>query len=81
MSFAKPDVLMEFLRLEPGSVSVLGIINDTDHRVKVVFDDSLEKEKYWLVHPNVNTQSLKMEREDIEKIVTKTGHDFTYVVL
>ena len=57
------------------------MINDSDHRVRVVLDASLEQENHWLVHPNVNTQSLKIQREDIEKILAKTGHNRRYVDL
>ena len=70
LSFAEENFMEEFLDIRPGSVSVLGLMNDKDHRVKLVVDEDLLKEEYFGCHPCVNTSSLKFKTKDLfEKIL------------
>lgn len=80
LSFGTPDVLEDYLNLTPGSVSLLGLIFDTTHRVKVLLDESILQETYIGCHPCINTSSLKISRAELlEKFLAYTGHEPTFV--
>lgn len=74
LSFASPDRLMRFLGIEPGSVTVLGVVNDTERRVEVVFDADLWRADAVRCHPLVNTATLAIARADVERLLAITGH-------
>lgn len=82
LSFAGVEDMEALLDITPGSVSVLGLINDKENRVKLLVDKDLLKEEWFGCHPCINTSSLKFRTSDIfEKIVPATGHDITIVDL
>ena len=74
LSFASPERLMKYLGIEPGSVSLLAIINDTECAVEVIMDEKLWQADVLKCHPLVNTSTLAIRRTNIEKILTITGH-------
>jgi Ala-tRNA(Pro) deacylase len=74
LSFASPERLMKHLGIEPGSVSLLAVVNDTERAVEVILDEDLWKVDILKCHPLVNTSTLAIRRADIEKILTVTGH-------
>ena len=63
LSFASQDELKNILSLEQGSVTPLGIINDKDNKVVVLFDKNLEG-KEILVHPNINTRTISINNPE-----------------
>ena len=66
----------EFLDVTPGSVSILGLMNDTDHRVRLLVDSDVLKEEYLGCHPCINTSSLKFTTKDFtEKIIPALEHE------
>ncbi len=67
ISFASEEQLYECLKLKRGSVTPLGIINDNS-KVIVILDKELKGEKI-LVHPNVNTETVSIEYEDLLKVI------------
>lgn len=69
LSFAQPDDMEELLDLHPGSVSVLGLINDTDKLVKLVIDEDVLKEEYFGCHPCENTSSVKFKTYELTDII------------
>ena len=82
LSFADGQYMEEFLDITPGSLSVLGLMNDKDHRVQLLIDKDVLAGEYIGVHPCVNTSSLKLKTTDlIEKIIPAMGHEPTYVEL
>lgn len=82
LSFAEPEFLEKFLDLTPGSVSVLGLMNDTAHHVKLLIDEDLLKDESLGCHPCINTSSLKVRVQDIlQKFLPATGHTYTVVKL
>ncbi len=82
LSFGAPEVLAEYLNLTPGSVSLLGLMYDTKHKVKVLLDQAICEEMFVGCHPCINTTSLKINRQDlIEKFLAYTGHVPTYVMI
>ena len=58
LSFAEEEFMEQFLDLHPGSVSVLGLINDRDRRVQLVIDEDVLKEEFFGCHPCENTSSI-----------------------
>ncbi len=74
LSFAGEEFMARFLDIHPGSVSVLGLINDKDHRVKLVIDEDVLKEEYFGCHPCENTSSIRFRTKDLtEKILPGLG--------
>ncbi|MBD5509099.1 MAG: prolyl-tRNA synthetase associated domain-containing protein [Lachnospiraceae bacterium] len=82
LSFAEPEYMEEFLNITPGSVSVMGLMNDREHRVRLLIDQELLQDEFVGCHPCVNTASLKIRMKDIlEKFLPHVGHDYTAVEL
>lgn len=73
----------QFLDSAPGSVSVLGLMNDKEHRVRLLIDkDVLENHEYIGCHPCINTSSLRLRTRDLlDKILPAIGHPYTLVDL
>ena len=82
LSFADGQYMEEFLDITPGSLSVLGLMNDHEKRVQLLIDKDVLTGEYIGVHPCVNTASLKLKTTDlVEKIIPAMGHTPTYVEL
>ena len=70
LSFADENFMKELLDLYPGSVSVLGLMNDKERRVQLVIDEDVLKEEFFGCHPCVNTSSVRFKTRDLtEKII------------
>ncbi|MFH1481582.1 MAG: prolyl-tRNA synthetase associated domain-containing protein [Pseudomonadota bacterium] len=74
ISLASPDRLKKYLGVDPGSVSLLSIVNDTRNAVEVVIDEEVWEAASIRCHPLVNTTTLIISKRDIEKILEVTGH-------
>ena len=82
LSFASAEAMAEFLDITPGSVSVMGLMNDHENRVQLLMDQDVLKGEYIGCHPCINTSSLRFLTSDlIEKILPAMGHEPTYVEL
>ena len=82
LSFAEPEDMLKYLDIEPGAVSIMGLMNDKNHAVQLLIDEDVLKDEYLGCHPCVCTSSLKMKTKDvIEKFLPATGHNFTTVHL
>ncbi len=82
LSFAKPEHMEEFLDITPGSVSVLGLMNDKENHVKLLMDEDVLKGEYIGMHPCINTSSLRLRTADLmEKVIPAMGHEPTLVEL
>ena len=82
LSFAPSEYMEKYLDITPGSVSVLGLMNDKDKVVNLVVDEDLLKGEYIGCHPCINTSSLKLKTKDlIDVIIPAMGHDVRYVKL
>ena len=67
--------LEQLLGVQPGSASVLGLLNDTEHRVTLVLDRAVAESRWFGCHPCRNTSSLRLRTEDVlEKFLPHTGH-------
>jgi len=75
ISFASPDRLKTHLGISPGSVSLLAIFNDRKrHAVEVFIDQAIWKADAFQFHPLVNTSTLTIPKEGIERFLDATGH-------
>ncbi|MCM1466944.1 MAG: prolyl-tRNA synthetase associated domain-containing protein [Alistipes sp.] len=82
LSFADECFMEEFLDIQPGSVSVMGLMNDREDRVRLLVDEDILKGEYLGCHPCVNTSSLKIKTADVFEIFLKeVHHDMTVVHL
>ncbi len=83
LSFAAPEFMQKFLDITPGSVSVLGLMNDTDSQVELLIDrDVIESHEYIGCHPCINTTSLKIRTTDLlNKFLPFIKHPYKLVDL
>lgn len=79
LSFASSERLMKYLKLEPGSVTPLAIINDEENAVEVVFDEELKTEKLLGVHPCENTSTILITPSNLEKYVKAFNNKMKYI--
>ncbi|ESW88988.1 prolyl-tRNA synthetase associated domain-containing protein [Mesorhizobium sp. M1005] len=75
VSFGRPEMLMELLGVVPGAVTVFGLINDTERRIKVVLDEVLMSHAVVNAHPLTNEATTSIAAADLVKFVEATGHD------
>jgi len=81
LSFGKPDELFETLGVNPGAVTVFGLINDRDRRVSVVIDADLMARGSINCHPLVNTATTTIAAADLLAFMRATGHDPVFIAL
>ena len=82
LSFADPDDMHRYLDIEPGAVSIMGLMNDRDHAVHLLIDEDVLKGEYIGCHPCVCTSSLKIRTKDITDVfLLSTGHEIHPVFL
>ena len=75
LSFADATYMEQFLDITPGSVSVLGLMNDHEANVQLVIDEDVLKGDFFGCHPCINTSSLRIATRDLtEKIIPAMGH-------
>ncbi|MEO1986355.1 MAG: prolyl-tRNA synthetase associated domain-containing protein [Martelella sp.] len=75
VSFGRPDALMDYLGVEPGSVTALGAINDEERQVTFILDESLMENEIINCHPLRNTATTSIGRDDLLSFIRATGHD------
>ena len=81
VSFGRPERLMEFLGVLPGSVTLLGALNDSGHRVRVVIDAPLLDHEVVNMHPLGNDATTSMATADLLRFLDATGHPPTVLKL
>lgn len=75
LSFAPEDSLWELLHCHPGSATVLGLANDTEHRVQLLLDREVYDAPYMSCHPCICTSTLKPKTSDVlTRLLPHTGH-------
>ena len=76
LSFAETEDMLKYLDIEPGAVSIMGLMNDREHAVQLLIDEDVLRDEYLGCHPCVCTSSLKIRTADVmEKFLPATGHD------
>ena len=74
LSFASPERLQRHLGIDPGCVSLLALANDKDVAVELVIDERIWQADSIQCHPLVNTETLVMSHEGVERFLAHTGH-------
>jgi Ala-tRNA(Pro) deacylase len=74
LSFGSPERLMRYLGVEPGSVTLLGLMNDVDHAVEVYIDADVWSAPSIHAHPLRNDATFVLSHEDVVRFLTATGH-------
>ena len=82
LSFAPEEYMEKFLDITPGSVSVMGLMNDTENQVQLLVDADVLEGEYLGCHPCINTSTLLMKTSDVkEKILPALNHEYQVVEL
>lgn len=82
LSFAPEEFMEKFLDITPGSVSVMGLMNDHDNKVQLLVDKDVLDSEYFGCHPCINTSSLRLKTEDVfGSFLKEIHHDYIEVVL
>lgn len=82
LSFAPAEYMEEYLDITPGSVSVLGLMNDKENNVTLLVDEDILKEEYFGCHPCINTSSLRLRVTDVfGPFLQAVHHNYTVVRL
>ena len=82
LSFADADAMLEYLDIEPGAVSIMGLMNDSGKHVQLLIDEDVLEDEYIGCHPCVCTSSLKLRTKDvIGTFLPATGHSYMTVHL
>ena len=75
LSFAPESFMEQFLDLHPGSVSILGLMNDHENRVQLLIDRELNNREFFSCHPCKNTSTIRFTIEDLfNKVIPAMGH-------
>ncbi len=76
LSFANETYMEKFLDITPGSVSVLGLMNDKENKVQLVIDEDILKGEYVGCHPCINTSSIRLKTSDLlNKVIPAMKHE------
>ena len=79
LGFASAERLKKYLGIEPGCVSVLALVNDPDHQVEVLIDNTLWHGAAWQCHPLVNDRTWVVECDGIAAFINSLGHEVVNV--
>ncbi len=80
LSFGSDEKMLEYLDITPGSVSLLGLMNDHDFKVQLLMDKDLLQDEYLGCHPCINISSLRIKMKDVfEKIIPSLHHEPIFV--
>ncbi len=75
LSFAAPEYMEQYLDITPGSLSILGLMNDKEMCVQLLIDEDVLKGEFIGCHPCINTSSLRLKIADLkDKIIPAMGH-------
>jgi Ala-tRNA(Pro) deacylase len=74
LRFGSEENLEQILGVGRGSVTMMGLANDTEHRVALWIDKEIWGGEYFLCHPLVNTATLVLSKTELERFFALTGH-------
>ncbi|MBP9996473.1 MAG: prolyl-tRNA synthetase associated domain-containing protein [Lachnospiraceae bacterium] len=82
LSFADGEDMERLLDITPGSLSVMGLMNDKNNQVKLLIDEDIYNAEYCGCHPCINTSCIKLSLKDILNVyLPAVAHDYTVVKL
>jgi Ala-tRNA(Pro) deacylase len=74
LRFGSEENLMRLLGVTRGAVTMMGLVNDTEHRVELWIDAGIWPSEYFLSHPLINTATLVVSKSELERFFLLTGH-------
>lgn len=74
LRFGSEENLMRLLGVTRGSVTMMGLANDTEHEVELWLDAEIWQGEVFLSHPLVNTATLILAKPELERFFALTGH-------
>ena len=74
LSFADGSYMEQFLDITPGSLSILGLMNDTENRVQLLIDEEVLQSEFVGCHPCINTSSLRLKTADLMNVILPAVH-------
>lgn len=77
--FGKEEHLKEKLGLKPGTVSLFGLLNNTDHDINIYIDEEILTEKIITFHPNENTATIFISIDDMFKVLDDLKYEYTII--
>ena len=82
LSFAPEEFLLEYLDITPGSVSIMGLMNDHNKKVRLLVDSDILQDDFFACHPCINTSSIKMSTKAVfDKFLPKINCEATFLTL
>ena len=82
LSFAAAEYMEAFLDITPGSLSILGLMNDKENRVQLLIDEDVLSGEWIGCHPCINTSSLRIPTKAmLEILIPAMGHPYRTVTL
>jgi Ala-tRNA(Pro) deacylase len=75
LSFGKPEALMEYLGVAPGSVTPFGLLNDSSHQVRIILDEEMMRGGQLNFHPLRNDATTAIARDDLVRFIRACGHE------
>lgn len=75
LTFGKPELLLEVLGIEPGSVTPFGLINDKDAKTNVILDEAMMRHEKLNFHPLKNDATTTISSRDLVTFIKATGHN------
>ena len=79
LGFCSDELLMEKMKLEPGVVSLFGLINNEDKDIKIIFDEDVINEEIFTFHANVNTITVIISKKDMIKFTEELGYEYKII--
>lgn len=79
LGFCSDELLMEKMKLEPGVVSLFGLINNEDKDIKIIFDEDVINEEIFTFHANVNTITVFISKKDMIKFTEELGYEYKII--
>ena len=74
LRFGSEENLMRLLGVTRGAVTMMGLINDTEHQIELWIDAEIWRGEHFLSHPLVNTATLVLAKSEVERFFRLTGH-------
>lgn len=75
LRFGSEENLIRLLGVTRGSVTMMGLVNDTARQVELWLDTEIWKSENFLCHPLVNTATVVLSRSELERFFNLTNHE------
>lgn len=81
LGFASQRRLEKYLKVKPGCVSLLALLNDSECQVELWVDESVAASESFQCHPMVNTETYVLNKNDVDQFLQYTGHQWQTITV